>query len=228
MSRTAQFGYLHLLVGRPCGGHSPSSWPRSHGIVRCLPLRLAAGLETTLLRRSPANGLPLLLLKPLHSGAGEIIRYGLPWRPECVFRLIYRYLSYVLSVPSLTPRLTIPAPVLNLIGVVIMLRRYQQARTGETDSRKVLGRRRGRAGAICKTGTCEFAHRKPVYGYARYHAIAHALLVQQARARVCGEIFQGCGLRAHRCPQSSAGRSRRPPMPWFQHSRRTAISGIWQ
>jgi hypothetical protein len=91
----------------------------------------SAGLETAFLRRSAGQWAAFAL-------AQGITLYR--WRKEPVwlavtagvrFSDLFTDVSYILAVPSLTTLgwfLLLPLPWLNLLGVVIMLRGYKQAR----------------------------------------------------------------------------------------------------
>jgi hypothetical protein len=90
-----------------------------------------AGLETALLRRSSGQWAAFALAQAI-----TLWR----WRKEPVwlavaagvrFSDLFTDISYILAVPSLTTLgwvFLLPPPLLNLIGVAIMLRGYEQAR----------------------------------------------------------------------------------------------------
>jgi hypothetical protein len=90
-----------------------------------------AGLETALLRRSAGQWAAFALAQAI-----TLWR----WRKEPVwlavaagvrFSDLFTDISYILAVPSLTMLgwvFLLPPPLLNLIGVAIMLRGYEQAR----------------------------------------------------------------------------------------------------
>jgi hypothetical protein len=90
-----------------------------------------AGLETALLRRSAGQWAAFALAQAI-----TLWR----WRKEPVwlavaagvrFSDLFTDISYILAVPSLTTLgwvFLLPPPLLNLIGVAIMLRGYEQAR----------------------------------------------------------------------------------------------------
>ena len=92
-----------------------------------------AGLEVALLRRSAGQWAAFAL--------AQAIALAL-WRKKPVwlavvagvrFSVLFTDISYILAAPSLTPlgwALLSPPAVLNLVGVVIMLRGYEQAQRG--------------------------------------------------------------------------------------------------
>ena len=91
-----------------------------------------AGLETAFLRRSAGQWAAFALAQAI-----TLWR----WRKEPVwlavaagvrFSDLFTDISYILAVPSLTTLgwvFLLPPPLLNLVGVVIMLRGYQQTRS---------------------------------------------------------------------------------------------------
>ena len=97
---------------------------------RLLHASAPAGLEIALLRRSAGQWAAFALAQAI-----ALWR----WRKDAVwlavaagvrFSDLFTDVSYVLAVPSLTTLgwiLLLPPPVLNLVGVVIMLRGYRQA-----------------------------------------------------------------------------------------------------
>jgi hypothetical protein len=91
-----------------------------------------AGLETALLRRSAGQWVAFALAQ-----AVTLWRWQKDpvWLAVCAgvrFSDLFTDVSYILAVPSLTTLgwiLLLPPPFLNLVGVVIMLCGYRQART---------------------------------------------------------------------------------------------------
>lgn len=94
-----------------------------------------AGLEIALLRRSAGQWAAFAVAQAITLWRWRKNPVWLAVEAGVRFSDLFTDISYVLSVPSLTPlgwALLLPPPVLNVIGVVIMLRGYQQARSGGT------------------------------------------------------------------------------------------------
>jgi hypothetical protein len=91
-----------------------------------------AGLETALLRRSAGQWAAFALAQAVTLWRW---RKDPVWLAACAgvrFSDLFTDVSYILAVPSLTRlgwTLLVPLPFLNLVGVVIMLCGYRQART---------------------------------------------------------------------------------------------------
>jgi hypothetical protein len=104
---------------------------------RILHASAPAGLEVALLRRSAGQWAAFAL-------AQAIALWCWRKRPEWLavvaglrFSDLFTDISYVLAVPSLTRLgwiLLLPPPLLNLVGVVIMLLGYEQARSSRRGS----------------------------------------------------------------------------------------------
>ena len=107
------------------------AWAAPEIWFRLLHAAVPAGLEVALLRRSAGQWAAFALAQAI-----TLWR----WRKEPVwlavsagvrFSDLFTDVSYILAVPSLTTLgwiLLVPPPFLNLVGVVIMLRGYGQAR----------------------------------------------------------------------------------------------------
>jgi hypothetical protein len=104
---------------------------------RILHASAPAGLEVALLRRSAGQWAAFALAQAI------ALWY---WRKKPIwlavvagvrFSDLFTDISYMLAVPALTPLgwiLLSPPPVLNLVGVVIMLWGYRQTRSSRPDS----------------------------------------------------------------------------------------------
>ncbi len=91
-----------------------------------------AGLEIALLRRSAGQWAAFALAQALTLWRWQKDRVWLALCAGVRFSDLFTDVSYVLAVPSLTTVgwiLLAPPPLLNLVGVVIMLYGYRQART---------------------------------------------------------------------------------------------------
>jgi hypothetical protein len=107
---------------------APDLWFRAfHGA-------LPAGLEIAFLRRSAGQWAAFALAQALTLWRWKRDPLWLVITAGVRFSDLLTDLSYVLSVPSLTKlgwALLLPPPVLNLVGVVILLRGYRQVRSGD-------------------------------------------------------------------------------------------------
>ena len=91
-----------------------------------------AGLENALLRRSAGQWAAFALAQAITLWRWPKDPVWLAVSAGVRFSDLFTDVSYILAVPSLTPLgwvLLVPPPFLNLLGVVIMLRGYRQART---------------------------------------------------------------------------------------------------
>jgi hypothetical protein len=104
---------------------APEVWFRSfHGIA-------PASLDVALLRRSAGQWAAFALAQAITLWRWKKDPVWLAVAAGVRFSDLFTDISYVLSVPSLTTfgRFCLfPPPLLNLVGVVIMLRGYRQAR----------------------------------------------------------------------------------------------------
>lgn len=104
---------------------APDVWFRAfHGVT-------PAGLEIALLRRSAGQWAAFSLAQAIALACWRKNPIWLAVEAGVRFSDLFTDISYVVAVPSLTILgwvLLLPPPVLNLIGVVIMLRGYEQAR----------------------------------------------------------------------------------------------------
>jgi hypothetical protein len=108
------------------------SWLAPDVWFRLFHATAPAGLETALLRRAGGQWAAFAL-------AQAITLWRWPKEPVWLavtagvrFSDLFTDLSYIVAVPSLTTAgwiLLLPPAVLNLVGVVIMLRGYRQARS---------------------------------------------------------------------------------------------------
>jgi hypothetical protein len=90
-----------------------------------------AGLETALLRRSAGQWAAFALAQAVTLWRWPKDPVWLALSAGVRFSDLFTDVSYILAVPSLTTlgwMLLVPPPFLNLVGVVIMLRGYRQAR----------------------------------------------------------------------------------------------------
>jgi hypothetical protein len=91
-----------------------------------------AGLETALLRRSAGQWAAFALAQAVTLWRWKKDPVWLAVSAGVRFSDLFTDVSYILAVPSLTTLgwiLLVPPPFLNLVGVVIMLCGYRQART---------------------------------------------------------------------------------------------------
>jgi hypothetical protein len=106
---------------------APNMWFQAfHGVT-------AMGFETALLRRSSGQWAAFALAQAITLWSWRKNPVWLAVAAGVRFSDLFTDISYVLAVPSLTILgwvFLLPPPVLNLIGVVIMLRGYEQARSG--------------------------------------------------------------------------------------------------
>jgi hypothetical protein len=90
-----------------------------------------AGLEIALLRRSGGQWAAFALAQAITLWRWKKEPVWLAVAAGVRFSDLFTDISYILAVPSLTTLgwiFLLPPPLLNLIGVVIMLRGYEQAR----------------------------------------------------------------------------------------------------
>lgn len=88
-----------------------------------------AGLEVAFLRRSAGQWAAFALAQAITLWRWEKEPVWLPITAGIRFSDLFTDISYILAVPSLTPigwMLLLPPPLLNLIGVIILLRGYRQ------------------------------------------------------------------------------------------------------
>ena len=91
---------------------------------------MPAGLETAFLRRSAGQWAAFAVAQAITLWRWRTEPVWLPITAGVRFSDLFTDLSYIIAAPSLTRAgwlLLTPPPVLNLLGVVIMLRGYQQA-----------------------------------------------------------------------------------------------------
>ena len=91
-----------------------------------------AGLETALLRRSAGQWAAFALAQAVTLWRWQKDPVWLAVSAGVRFSDLFTDVSYILAVPSLTKVgwiLLVPPPFLNLVGVIIMLCGYRQART---------------------------------------------------------------------------------------------------
>ena len=94
---------------------------------------LPAGLDVAWLRRSAGQWIAFSLLQGVTLWRWKREPLWLVVTAVARFTDLFTDISYVISAPSLTQLgwvFLLPPPVLNLIGIVIMLRGYQQLRNG--------------------------------------------------------------------------------------------------
>jgi hypothetical protein len=92
---------------------------------------LPAGLEVAFLRRSAGQWAAFALAQAITLWRWQKQPVWLPITAGIRFSDLFTDISYILAVPSLTPigwMLLLPPPLLNLIGVIILLRGYNQIR----------------------------------------------------------------------------------------------------
>ena len=90
-----------------------------------------AGLEVAFLRRSAGQWAAFALAQAITLWRWQKQPVWLPITAGIRFSDLFTDISYILAVPSLTPigwMLLLPPPLLNLIGVIILLRGYNQIR----------------------------------------------------------------------------------------------------
>ena len=88
-----------------------------------------AGLEVAFLRRSAGQWAAFALAQAITLWRWQKQPVWLPITAGIRFSDLFTDISYILAVPSLTPigwMLLLPPPLLNLIGVIILLRGYSQ------------------------------------------------------------------------------------------------------
>ncbi|HEY6374196.1 MAG TPA: hypothetical protein VIX90_01600 [Edaphobacter sp.] len=88
-----------------------------------------AGLEVAFLRRSGGQWAAFALAQAITLWRWRKQPIWLPITAGIRFSDLFTDISYILAVPSLTPigwMLLLPPPLLNLIGVIILLRGYSQ------------------------------------------------------------------------------------------------------
>jgi len=88
-----------------------------------------AGLEVAFLRRSAGQWAAFALAQAITLWRWQKQPVWLPITAGIRFSDLFTDISYILAVPSLTPigwMLLLPPPLLNLIGVIILLRGYKQ------------------------------------------------------------------------------------------------------
>lgn len=96
-----------------------------------------AGLEVAFLRRSAGQWAAFALAQAITLWHWQKHPVWLPVAAGVRFSDLFTDISYILAVPSLTTLgwiLLLPPPFLNLLGVVIMLRGYQQIRSNPPSS----------------------------------------------------------------------------------------------
>ena len=101
---------------------SPNTW------FRIFHASTAAGLETTFLRRSAGQWAAFALAQAITLWRWRRDPVWLAVTAGVRFSDLFTDVSYVLSAPSLTTLgwvLLLPPPVLNLVGVVILLRAFR-------------------------------------------------------------------------------------------------------
>jgi hypothetical protein len=92
---------------------------------------LPAGLEVAFLRRSAGQWAAFALAQAITLWRWQKQPVWLPITAGIRFSDLFTDISYILAVPSLTPIgwiLLLPPPLLNLVGVIILLRGYNQIR----------------------------------------------------------------------------------------------------
>jgi hypothetical protein len=97
---------------------------------------LPAGLDVAWLCRSAGQWIAFSLLQGVTLWRWKREPLWLVVTAVARFTDLFTDISYVISAPSLTQlgwAFLLPPPVLNLIGIVIMLRGYQQLRNGLSD-----------------------------------------------------------------------------------------------
>ena len=94
-----------------------------------------AGLEVAFLRRSGGQWAAFALAQALTLWRWRKQPIWLPIAAGIRFSDLFTDISYILAAPSLTARgwiLLLPPPLLNLIGVIILLRGYNQIQNSAT------------------------------------------------------------------------------------------------
>jgi hypothetical protein len=111
------------------------AWVAPEFWFRVFHASVPAGLETAFLRRSAGQWAAFALAQAITLWRWKKDPVWLVITAGVRFSDLFTDISYVLAVPSLTTLgwiFLLPPPVLNLIGVVIMLKGYQQIRSGST------------------------------------------------------------------------------------------------
>jgi hypothetical protein len=109
------------------------AWVAPELWFRVFHASVPAGLETAFLRRSAGQWAAFALAQAITLWRWKKDPVWLVITAGARFSDLFTDISYVLAVPSLTTLgwiFLLPPPVLNLIGVVIMLKGYQQLRGG--------------------------------------------------------------------------------------------------
>ena len=102
---------------------APNLW------FRVFHASVPAGLEVAFLRRSAGQWAAFALAQAITLWRWQKQPVWLPITAGIRFSDLFTDISYILAVPSLTPigwMLLLPPPLLNLIGVIILLRGYSQ------------------------------------------------------------------------------------------------------
>ena len=111
------------------------AWVAPEHWFRVFHATVPAGLETAFLRRSAGQWAAFALAQAITLWRWKKDPIWLVITAGVRFSDLFTDISYVVAVPSLTTLgwvFLLPPPVLNLIGVVIMLRGYQQIQRGRT------------------------------------------------------------------------------------------------
>jgi hypothetical protein len=107
------------------------AWAAPEVWFRVFHAGVPAGLETALLRRSAGQWAAFALAQAITLWRWPKDPIWLAVGAGMRFSDLFTDVSYIVAVPSLTTLgwiLLVPPPFLNLLGVVIMLRGYRQAR----------------------------------------------------------------------------------------------------
>jgi hypothetical protein len=107
------------------------SWVAPDIWFRLFHAAAPAGLETAFLRRSAGQWAAFALAQGITLWRWRKDPVWLAVTAGVRFSDLFTDLSYIVAVPSLTTAgwtLLLPPPILNLVGVVIMLRGYSEAR----------------------------------------------------------------------------------------------------
>jgi hypothetical protein len=102
---------------------APNLW------FRVFHASVPAGLEVAFLRRSAGQWAAFALAQAITLWRWQKQPVWLPITAGIRFSDLFTDISYILAVPSITPigwMLLLPPPLLNLIGVIILLRGYSQ------------------------------------------------------------------------------------------------------
>ncbi len=105
------------------------SWFAPDLWFRVFHASVPAGLEVAFLRRSAGQWAAFALAQAITLWRWQKQPVWLPITAGIRFSDLFTDISYILAVPSLTPigwMLLLPPPILNLIGVIILLRGYNQ------------------------------------------------------------------------------------------------------